>query len=130
MLRWLTCEDGAHFDKITKSLAVLRPGLWPDLLLVTAGPLAAAVKVQWERRKPRVGRQPEDRPSGTALQVTSLLERALLYGISGQESVLSHRLGNAFGLTPWLTHGGLPCFAPVVDFSGPTAPSVSPYRFS
>lgn len=125
-LRWRTSTDPL-FREFSQSLAVFKPQVLQTLLVVTSAPVAAALEVLWRRHRNVPHRPLENAPSGTELQLASLFERTLLYGVSGQQSVLSPRIGNALGLTPGITHhGGLPCFTSTLALWGPAAPYVDP----
>lgn len=128
-LRWLTARDAEYFDLLLPSLVILKPLCFPQILVYTSHPTASMLQVNLQRHIKTPTRPLSDAPLGMVLQVSAMAQRILLYGVTGQEKVLSKKAGNCLAVTPHLTDGGLPYFAGTVILVGARAPYIDPINW-
>lgn len=124
--QWLSGPNESHFYKLGDHLGIFLPGVFPKTYELTLAPVMSALELQYQRMKLTKDRPARNAPNMPSIQIASLLERAIVYGVTGDRRVLPPTLCRPLGLDTCLTQSVLPCFSDVVSFTGLDAPSV-PY---
>lgn len=123
-LTWLTGPNAIHFPKLGRHLAIFRPNVVPNIYQLVTAPLTAAIELKWQHLMTNPDRDPRCTAKMIDVQIVCLLERLVLYAMTGDRRVVPTRLAKVLGLTPTMFKGYLPSFSNVMSLVGPNAPSI------
>lgn len=124
-LQWMTGVNKAYFPELAHNFTIFRPGVFPNTYLYALAPAMAFAEVQWKRLRYTPQRGLPNGATMTDVQITCLIERVLVYGLTGDRRVIPTRLARTLGLVPAIFEGCLPSFSAILKLTGPKTPSMS-----